>query len=134
MTTVESAQDYEELLGASVAASPYEYSTLFKADGFMGRQRCKKRLKLLKGIDFKLRHILERGERVHFVTSGTTISVGERFFVGWLAYYRNRRALVFTSRRILLLHINARHRPLELVAQLPYATIASVKPSWNGGC
>ena len=134
MTTVESAHNYEELLGASVAASPYEYGTLFKADGFMGRQRCKKRLRLLKRIDFKLRHILERGEKVHFVTTGTTISAGERFLFGLLAYYLNRRALVFTSRRILLLHINTSDRPRELVSQLPYASIASVKPSWSGGC
>ncbi len=134
MTTVKSAQNYEELLGASAAASPYEYETLFQADGFMGRQRCKKRLRLLKRIDFKLRHMLESGEKVHFITAGTTISAGERFLFGLLAYYLNRRALVFTSRRILLLHINASDRPRELVSQLPYASIASVKPSWKGGC
>ncbi len=134
MTTVTSAQNYEALLSASVAASPYEYGTLFQADGFMGRQRCKNRLRLLKRIDFKLRGILERGEKVHFVTTGTTISAGERFLFGLFAYYLNRRALVFTSRRILLLHINASDHPCELVSQLPYASIASVKPSWHGGC
>jgi hypothetical protein len=134
MTTVESAQNYDELLGTSVAASPYEYATVFQGDGFMGRQRCKNRLRLLKRIDFKLRHILERGEKVHFVTTGTTVGAGERFLFGLLAYCLNRRALVFTSRRILLLHINASNRPCELVSQLPYASIASVQPSWNGGC
>ncbi|MEO6994702.1 MAG: hypothetical protein ABI273_13930 [Lacunisphaera sp.] len=134
MTTVESAQNYGELLGASVAASPYEYGTLFQADGFMGRQRSKKRLRLLKRIDFKLRHILERGEKVHFVTTGTTVSGGGNFLFALPPYYLNRQALVFTSRRILLLQINARNRPQELISQLPYASIAGVKPSWNGGC
>jgi len=67
MTTVESAHNYDELLGSSVAASPYEYATMFKAEGFMARQRAKKRLKLLKAVDFKLRHILERGEKVYFL-------------------------------------------------------------------
>lgn len=134
MTTVESAQNYDELLGPSVAVSPYEYGTLFQGDGFMARLRCKKRLRLLKRIDFKLRHILERGEKVHFVTTGTTISARERFFFGLLAYYLNRRALVFTSRRILLLQVNESDHPRELVSQLPYASIASVKASWSGGC
>lgn len=134
MTTVESAKNYEELLGSSVAASPYEFATLFKAEGFMGKRRCKQRLKLLKAVDFKVRHILERGEKVYFVTSGTTVSMGERFFVGWIAYYLNLRALVFTSRRILLLHIDARQKPMDLVSQLPYANIASVKSTWSGMC
>jgi len=134
MTTVESAKNYEELLGSSVAPSPYEFATLFKAEGFMGKRRCKKRLKLLKALDPKIRHILERGEKVYFITSGTTVSLGERFFVGWLAYYLNLRALVFTSRRILLLHIDARQRPMELVSQLPYANVASVKSTWTGMC
>ena len=134
MTTVESAKNYEELLGNSVAPSPYEYATLFKADGFMGKRRCKQRLKLLKAVDFKLRHILERGEKVHFITSGTTGSASERFLVGWVAYYLDRRILVFTSRRVLLLHVTARHRPMELVSQLPYANIAGVKSTWGGVC
>jgi hypothetical protein len=134
MATVESAQNYEELLGATATASPYEYGTLFQGDGFMGRQRCKKRLRLLKRIDFKLRHILDRGERVHFVTTGTTVGVGERFLFRILAYYLNRRALVFTSRRILFLQVSGSDRPSVLVSQLPYASIASVKPSWRGGC
>jgi hypothetical protein len=134
MATVESAQNYEELLGATATASPYEYGTLFQGDGFMGRQRCKQRLRLLKRIDFKLRHILDRGERVHFVTTGTTVGAGERFLFRILAYHLNRRALVFTSRRILFLQVSGSDRPSVLVSQLPYASIASVKPSWRSGC
>jgi hypothetical protein len=134
MTTVQSARSYKELLGDAVEASPYDYAVLFKADGFMARQRSRKRFKLLKAIDPKLRLILDRGEKVYFLTPGAAISMGERFFAGWLAYCVNMRALVFTSRRILLIHINARQRPLELVSQLPYASIASVKSTWNGLC
>ena len=134
MTTVQSAKKYEELLGADVAASPYEYATLFKAEGFFGRQRAKARFKLLKAIDVKLRHMLEPGEKVFYLTTGTTTTAGERFFVGWLSYYWNMRALVFTARRVLLLQIGVRQRPLELVSQLPYASITSVKSTWNGMC
>src|SRR3978361_1168423 len=134
MKTVASARNYEELLGDSVASSPYDYGILFKAEGFFGRQRSKKRFKLLKAVDLKLQHILENGEKVYFITPGTTMTLAERFFAGWVSYYLNMRALVFTSRRILLLHINMRQRPLELVSQLPYASIASVKSTWNGLC
>ncbi len=132
--TVASAQKYEELLGAGVENSPYEYATLFKGEGFFDRRRAKSRLKLLKRIDLKLRYILERGERVFFVTRGTTVSASEHFFVGWISYWLNMRALVFTSRRILLLQIDSGGQPLELVSQLPYASVASVKSTWNRSC
>ena len=134
MTTVASARKYEDLLAPSASASPYEYGTLFKAENFMARQRAKKRFKLLKALDLKLRQILDHGEKVYFITTGTTITTGERFFVGWITHLVNMRALVFTSRRVLLLHIDLRQRPLEVVSQLPYASITSVKSTWNGLC
>ncbi len=134
MTTVESAKNYEELLGSSVASSPYEFATLFKTEGFMAKRRCRQRLKLLKAVDSKLRHILERGEKVHFITSGTTTGIKERFLLGWIAYYLDRRILVFTSRRVLLFLADTSLRPREMVSQLPYANIAGVKPGWGGTC
>ncbi len=134
MTTVESAKSYEELLSGPVAASPYEFATLFKTEGFMGRRRCQQRLKLLKAVDIKLAHILERGEKVHFITTGTTTGATERILVGWAAYHLDRRILVLTSRRILLLQVNARNRPTDPVSQLPYANIAGVKATWSGIC
>ena len=134
MTTVESARKFEELLGGKAAASPYEYASLFKTDGFTARQRSKARFKLLKVLDFKLRHILDRGEKVLFITTGTLSGPRERLLSGWLANSLDRRALVFTSRRILLLHIDLRPRPLEVVSQLPYASITSAKAAWKGQC
>ena len=134
MTTVDSAKKYEELLGPSAAPSPYEFATLFKAESFMGRQRAKKRFKLIKALDLKLRQILNPGEKVYFVTTGTTLSMGERFLVGWLAHLVNMRALVFTSTRVLLIHIDLRQKARDVVSQLPYASITSVKSGWNGLC
>lgn len=132
--TVASARKYEELLGAGVDGSPYEYATLFKGEGLFARRRAQKRLKLLKLIDLKLRHILDRGEKVYFITQGTTVTTAEHFFVGWISYYLNMRALVFTSSRVIMIHVDSRQRPLELVSQLPYASIASVKSTWNRAC
>lgn len=132
MTTVESARKYDELLGGAVAPSPYVYATLFQAEGFLGRRRAKKRFRMLKALDLKIRYILAPGEKVSHLMPGTLAGAGEGFGVGWLAYYLNRNALVFTSHRILLVHVNAWNRPLDLVSQMPYATIASVQSTGGG--
>lgn len=134
MTTPQSAKKYEELLASDVAASPYDYAMLFKAEGFFARQRAKNRFKLLKSIDAKLRAILRQDERVYYLTTGTTVTVAEHFFVGWAAHYLNRRALIFTTERVLLLEIGGRNRPGKLVSQMPYISIASVKATWTGTC
>lgn len=135
MKTLQTARSYEELLGADVAPAPYDYAVLFEADGFFARRRAKKRFKLLRALDPKLQRMLRPGERVYFVTSGATVSLSEQLFVGWIAYYLNLRALVFTTERMLLIQINGRQSAAkELAAQIPYTSIASVKATWNGYC
>lgn len=134
MTTVQAAKRYEELLGSDAAPAPYDYGLLFKADGFFARRRSRTRFKLLQGIDARLRRILRPAERVYFLTSGTTVTVAEHFFVGWAAHYINLRALVFTTERVLLLQIDGRKRAHGLVSQLPYANVQQVKATWNGYC
>ncbi|SDS58189.1 hypothetical protein [Opitutus sp. GAS368] len=131
---VETAKKFEDLLSGPIDPAPYDYAMLFKADGFFARQRSKNRFKLLKGIDAKLRQILRPDERVFFMTPGTTVSVGEHFFVGWVAHLLNLRALVFTTDRVLLLAISSRHRAERLVSQIPYTAIASVASTWSGVC
>lgn len=134
MITLQSATKFEELLGTDVESTPYNYAMLFKADGFLARRRAKKRFKLLQSIDAKLRLMLEANEKVYFLTHGTTISLSEQFFVGWLAYFLNMYALVFTSNRMLLLQVDRARRPRDLVSQMPYGVIASVKSTWNALC
>jgi hypothetical protein len=135
MITLQSARKYEELLTGEVEPAPYEYATMFKADGFFARQHAKKRFVLLKGLDAKLRRILRAGERVFYVTSGTTVTIAEHFFVGWMANYLNMRALVFTTERVLLIQIDGgKKKAGELVAQIPYTSLASVKSTWSGAC
>ncbi len=128
------ARRYEDLLSGEVEASPYDYAVLFKADGFFARRRAKTRFKLLQSIDPKLTEILRPQERVYWITTGTTVSIAEHFFVGWAAGVLNRRSLIFTTERVLLLEIDVRTRPRKLVSQIPYAGIASVKSTWNGMC
>lgn len=131
---LQSAKRYEDLLTGTVDPSPFDYAVMFKTDGFFARRRAKTRFKLLKAIERKLLGILQPQERVYWITTGTTVSIGERFFVGWIAYYLNRRALVFTTERVLLLEISLNEKPGHLVSQITYTAIASVKSTWNGMC
>jgi hypothetical protein len=135
MINLQNAQRYEDLLGANVEPAPYEFALLFQADGWLARRRAKNRFKMIQAIDPKLRKMLGREERVFFVTSGTTSSASERFFAGAaVAQALNRRALVFTTERVLLLQIDSRKRPGELVSQISYAGIVDVKATWSGYC
>lgn len=135
MINLQTAKRFEELLGAEVEASPYEFALLFKADGWMERMRSKNRFKLLKAIDTKLGKILHAEERVYFVTSGTTANLAEQYFAGAaVTQALNRRALVFTTERIVLVQIDSKKRPRDLVSQIAYTSIAEVKATWNGYC
>lgn len=134
MNTLATARSYQDLLVPEAAPAPYEYATLFAGEGWLARRRAKRRFELLKKLDVKLRTMLAPDERVFFVTSGTTATFAEQFFVGLAATYLNRRALVFTTHRLLLVQIDSRKRPRELVSQMRYDQIASVRSTWNGIC
>ena len=71
----QTARRFEDLLPASSEPTPYDYGMMFKADGFFARWRSKKRFSLLKGIDVQLRRVLHDGEKVFFMTPGTTVSI-----------------------------------------------------------
>ena len=135
MHTLQTAQQYSDLLGPDVESSPYEFALLFTASGWFGRMRDKNRFKLLRAIDPLLMRMLHAGERVYFVTSGTTATMAEQFFTGAaITQAINRRALVFTTERVLLLQINRRQKPGKLLSQIAYASIQAVKATWNGYC
>lgn len=135
MINLQTAKHYEDLLGTDIEAAPYEFALLFKAEGWFERMRAKNRFKLLKAIDAKLRKILHEGERVYFLTSGTTANVAEQYFAGVaMAQALNRRALIFTTERVVLLQIDSKKRPRDLVSQIAYTSIAEVKATWTGYC
>ncbi len=135
MITLQTARRYEDLLGETVAVSPYEYATLFEAKGWFARQRAKARFKLLKAIDPKLARVLHAGERVYYVSKGSLASTGEQFFAGQaVAYYVNLRALIFTTERVILMQIGSNLKPRQIVSELPYTAIRQVKATWTGFC
>jgi hypothetical protein len=125
---------YEDLLGKEIKGSPYEFKTMFTAEGWGANQRLLKRFKLLKAIDPHLIRMLQPDERVHFLTHGTLVSAMDDFFISWAAHFLDLRAMVFTSDRIFLIQINTRNEPLDLVTQVAYSAVVAVVSSADGSC
>jgi hypothetical protein len=135
MITLNAASSPDELLGGNVETAVYDFGTLLKAEGWFARRRAAARLRLLKKLDARLARVLRAGERVRFVTKGSMASMAEQFFAGHaVAYHINLRALVFTTERVILIHIGALSKPRALVSELPYASIRKLRSTWSGFC
>ncbi len=126
------AKRFQDLLEPGVEQPTYLYSQIFSDDGFGVRSLSKKKFKLLRRIDPLLRRILIEEETVDFLTWGVQNSLMESFFLGSIMYYINRTAIVFTSHRIILIRIDRKNRPRDLIKQLRYDAIRSVGRSWTG--
>lgn len=126
------AMTFQELLEREQQDGPYAFTTIFDNRTWPACRRSKQKFKLLQRIDAKLQSILLEGERVRYITQGCTVSLWESYFLSWVVYYLNRRAIVVTNRRILLLQISFRNEPGELIAQLRYAAIERVSSTLLG--
>ena len=129
---MQQARRFEELLDREPQDGPYVFSTIFDNRTWQAHRRSKLKFRLLQAIDAKLQAMLQPGERVRYVTLGCGVSFWESYLLGWIVYFLNRRAIIVTSRRILLLQIGSRNQPRELVAQLRYSAIARVSSTLLG--
>ena len=121
-----SASDPSDLVNVSDSNLPYRFDQIFSAQGFGAKRLERNRLKLMKEIDPLVQRLLADGERVQFVTWGMDYTFLEQFIMGIWALLINRRALVLTDRRILILQIDTRRRALDLKAQLRYQAIEKI--------
>jgi hypothetical protein len=64
---------------------------------------------------------------------GSPVTFWESYFLGWIVFYLNRRALVLTDRRILLIQIDSKGRPKQLLSQIRYGAMKEVKKSFLHG-
>ena len=129
---MQQARSFDELLDREQQDGPYSFSTIFDNRTWQARRRSKLKFRLLQVIDAKLQSMLQEGERVRYVTQGCGVSFWESYFLGWVVYFLNRRAIVITNHRVLLLQIGSRNMPRELVAQLRYSAIARVSSTLLG--
>ncbi len=121
-----SANRFQDLLVRRADDDPYVFASIFDNETWRARRLSIKKLKLLREIDPSLRAILAPGEKVHFVTMGNGVSFWESYFLGWVAYAINRRAIILTDHRILLLQIDRKLRPHTFRSQMRYLSIDSV--------
>lgn len=132
--SIEEAKRFQDLLELSSHDMPYSFDRIFEAKGFFRKRLSKKKFKLLKRIDEQIRFILNDNEKVYFITWGVESSFAESCFLGWVMYYINRMAFIFTTQRILLIQISPRNKPLELRSQVRYQTIEKVGRTLFGHC
>lgn len=129
---VQEARRFQDLLNSDVDG-PYLFRNIFSDEGWLARRRSKKTFKLLKKIDVALRAVLRDGEQVFFLTHGTTsLSFVEWYFLGFVLYYMNRRAIVLTNQRILLLQINSRWKPRHFRSQIRWENVAQLRTTALG--
>ena len=121
-----------ELLEPDSADPKYEFSNFIKVEKFGERNASKKKLKLLKVIDPAVRAATEEDEVVYYITGGMRISTLEQLFVGWIAAYYNLMGFVFTSRRILLVHLKSNKKRGTYIGSIDYADIQKISTSFFG--
>jgi hypothetical protein len=117
------ATGYESLLRVNDPKVPFRFDQIFQGEGFFARRRARQRFQLLRRLEGDIGRMLEPGERVEYVSWATEYSALEAYFMGLWHYLLNRRAVLLTDRRILLLQIDSRRRLRELKYQIRYEAI-----------
>ena len=87
----------QELFEASISGSPYDFAQMFPMEKGSQRRLAKRKLKQLKVLDPIIRSMLHDGEEVIYLTDGIKVNNAEQFFIGWIMYYYNHNAFVFTN-------------------------------------
>jgi len=107
-------------------------NSIFNAKNWSSKSLSKKKFKLLRSFDALLSGMLAENEMVYYISFGVKSSFFEQFFLGWVMYYLNRQAFIFTTKRILLIQFKGKYKPWDLIAQIPYQNVKKVKQTLFG--
>lgn len=123
----------EQLFEKSISGSAYDFAQMFPMEK-RGQRRLakKKKLKQLKALDPIIRAMLHEGEEVIYLTDGVKVSTAEQFFIGWIMYYYNHNAFVFTNERILMIHVIKKTKLGKFVGAISYEDLFKVKTNMFG--
>lgn len=121
----------EDLIALDDARGPYAFAKIFEPKGWGARRRNRGKLLALQSLDATLSLMLHDGERVVCVTLGQEYSFVESFFMGLWALLLNRRALLLTTERMLVLQVSRKYELLELKSQIRYGAINKVAVSFG---
>jgi hypothetical protein len=124
--TFERARRFQDVLAGGSQDEQFAYETIFDASSFWARRRSRKKFRMLKRIGPRVRRLLWHGEKVRYLMRARGTPFWARYLAGAAIGVLNRRALIVTDRRIILLQIGNRHRPGELVEQIRYAAVDSL--------
>ena len=124
---------YEDVLALKNHGLPYRFDQIFRTDSWGAKRASKQKLKILQKFEGMLSRMLREGEQVYYVSYGVQNSAFEQWFLGWVAYYLNRKVFLFTTQRVLMVQFSGGYTPDDLKAELPYANIAKAKGSLLGG-
>ena len=130
---LQSIQTPNELLERGSEQNTYEFDQFIKLDKMGERRSAKRKLKLLKLIDQEVRNIVDEDEKVFYVTDGVLVNTFEQFFIGWVAYYYNLSAFVFTTKRVILIHLKGLKKRGVYLRSIEYADMRAVKGSALSG-
>jgi hypothetical protein len=114
---------FDELLTRQDSQLPYDFSSLFPDGGYWTRRASQRKLAFLKKVDEAIRAMLRPDERVMYLTQAVAYSFWESYFGGLPMYYLNRRAIVLTTERVILMQIDSRRRPRALRSEVALGAI-----------
>ncbi|PXA04907.1 hypothetical protein DDZ13_02785 [Coraliomargarita sinensis] len=129
---IEEIKKADELFDMTIEGSPYDFEQMLPIEKRGQRSLAKKKLKQLKVLDPVIRGMLHEGEEVIYLTDGVKVHSAEQLFIGWLMYYYNHNAFIFTNERILLIHVIKKTKLGKFVGAIRYEDLLKVKTSFTG--
>lgn len=132
-TSFADAKQFRDLVSIKSRQTNYQFDKIFSDESEEAASLSVRKFEILKKIDKRLQAILRQGEKIYFLSAGTERSIGESFW-GWHLFSINHRAIVLTSQRVLLLQINGKNDPSQLVAQIGYPISTQVNRTRLGSC
>jgi hypothetical protein len=107
---------------------PYRWSSIFPDPEKFGKKRyTKTKATWLKQIEPILDDLLFPKEEIRFATNGIFCTFAEQYLLGWMASFINRTVFLFTNYRIIMIHVDSKHRPLQMKWHIPYDQVKKFK-------
>jgi len=125
MSHLQTAENFTSLM--SLEDDRYAFSSIFDDSSWGKKRLSKSKFKLLKNLEPALDKILEPDEKVFFVTYGTLNKIMEQLIGGWIMLYLNKKAFLFTNKRIILVGLKGRLKPGDLKSHIDVCSIQKIK-------
>ncbi len=122
-----------QLLEMSPEASPYAFGQMFSIAKGSDRRLGRLKIRQLRKLDRVIRSVLHPGERVFYLFDGIKNNLIEQYFIGFLVYFYNHNAFIFTPERIILVHLEGKKALGRFVGQINYEDVKEVKASGLSG-